>query len=93
MSDPFDDDLDDHDEPELDGPAEPSAVEDPREVDLDVLDEDELDDEELVATDDFPPGFFPTMRNPQLERFESWHDKWTDTVMAVHTRLRNSEVR
>ncbi|MDX8029281.1 TIR domain-containing protein [Lentzea sp. BCCO 10_0856] len=49
--------------------------------------------EELVAADFFPPGFFPTMRNPQLERFESWHDKWTDTVMAVHTRLRNSGVR
>lgn len=49
--------------------------------------------EELVATAFFPPGFFPTMRNPQLERFESWHDKWTDTVMAVHTRLRNSGVR
>jgi hypothetical protein len=49
--------------------------------------------EELVATDYFPPGFFPTMRNPQLERFESWHDKWADTVMAVHTRLRTSGVR
>ncbi|MFI6095867.1 TIR domain-containing protein [Lentzea sp. NPDC051213] len=48
---------------------------------------------ELVAADDFPPGFFPTMRNPQLERFGSWHDKWTDTVMTVHTRLRNSGVR
>jgi hypothetical protein len=49
--------------------------------------------EELVAADFFPPGFFPTMRNPQLELFESWHDRWTDTVMAVHTRLRNSGVR
>ncbi|MEU0883723.1 toll/interleukin-1 receptor domain-containing protein [Lentzea sp. NPDC005914] len=48
--------------------------------------------EELVAVDQFPPGFFPTMRNPQLERFESWHDRWTDTVMAVHMRLRNSGV-
>jgi hypothetical protein len=49
--------------------------------------------EELLGADQYPPGFFPTMRNPQLERFESWHDKWTDTVMAVHTRLRNSGVR
>lgn len=49
--------------------------------------------EELVAMEPHPPGFFPTMRNPQLERLGSWHDRWTDTVMAVHTRLRNSEVR
>jgi hypothetical protein len=43
---------------------------------------------ELVAADEFGPGFFPTMRNPQLERYESWHDKWTETVMAVHLQLR-----
>jgi hypothetical protein len=48
---------------------------------------------ELVGTGEFVPGFFPTMRNPQLERFGSWHDKWTETVMAVHTRLRQCGVR
>ena len=33
-------------------------------------------------------GFFPTLRNPQLEHYQSWHDQWTSTVMALHARLR-----
>ena len=68
MSDPFDDELDDHDEPELDGPVEASAVDDPREVDLDVFDEDELDDEELAATDEpgFRSGFVTLVGRPNV---------------------------
>jgi hypothetical protein len=29
-------------------------------------------------------GFFPTLRNPQLELYHRWYDKWTQTVIAVH---------
>jgi hypothetical protein len=36
----------------------------------------------------WPPGFFPTLRNPQLELQQGWHDRWVRTVMAVHLRLR-----
>jgi len=36
----------------------------------------------------YPTGFFPTLRNPQLERFDGWHDPWLTTVMAVHLQLR-----
>jgi len=36
---------------------------------------------------DYPVGFFPTLRNPQVERFSTWHDRWRLTVMAVHVRL------
>ncbi|WP_405676444.1 GUN4 domain-containing protein [Streptomyces sp. NBC_01511] len=32
------------------------------------------------------PGFFPTLRNPQNERFSDWYDQWTATVLAVHLR-------
>ena len=39
-------------------------------------------------TGKWPPGFFPTLRNPQLEQRQSWHDRWLETVMAVHMRLR-----
>lgn len=35
-----------------------------------------------------PGGFFPTLRNPQLERFDGWHDPWLATVMAVHLQVR-----
>ncbi|WFB06078.1 TIR domain-containing protein [Streptomyces sp. LX-29] len=33
-------------------------------------------------------GFFPTLRNPQSERYVDWYDQWTETVLAVHLRLR-----
>ncbi|MFC4586972.1 TIR domain-containing protein [Sphaerisporangium corydalis] len=33
-------------------------------------------------------AFFPTLRNPQLEGHPNWHDKWIETTMAVHLRLR-----
>lgn len=39
----------------------------------------------------WPPGFFPTLRNPQLELRQGWHDRWVRTVMAVHLRLRSWE--
>jgi TIR domain/GUN4-like len=32
-------------------------------------------------------GFFPTLRNPQLEAFPAWYDRWQSTVLAVHHRL------
>lgn len=37
----------------------------------------------------WPPGFFPTLRNPQLELRPGWHERWVKTVMAVHLRLRS----
>lgn len=33
-------------------------------------------------------GFFPTLRNPQNERYVDWYDQWTETVLAVHLRSR-----
>jgi hypothetical protein len=45
---------------------------------------------EFVALTDHPTGFFPTLRNPQLEQHQSWHDQWMETVMAVQLRLRAS---
>jgi TIR domain/GUN4-like len=33
------------------------------------------------------PGFFPTLRNPQSERYVHWYDLWEPTVLAVHLRL------
>ncbi|GHH72352.1 hypothetical protein GCM10017673_27290 [Streptosporangium violaceochromogenes] len=32
-------------------------------------------------------GFFPTLRNPQNERYLDWYDQWMETVLAVHLRL------
>jgi hypothetical protein len=40
------------------------------------------------AAGSWPLGFFPTLRNPQLELRQGWHDRWVRTVMAVHLRLR-----
>ncbi|MGN9844318.1 toll/interleukin-1 receptor domain-containing protein [Nonomuraea sp. H19] len=33
-------------------------------------------------------GFFPTLRNPQNEKFFDWYEQWAATVLAVHLRLR-----
>jgi TIR domain-containing protein/GUN4-like protein len=41
------------------------------------------------AAGKWPAGFFPTLRNPQLEQRQGWPDRWRETVMAVHLRLRN----
>ncbi|MEV0787413.1 TIR domain-containing protein [Streptomyces sp. NPDC050423] len=30
-------------------------------------------------------GFYPTLRNPQNERFLDWYDQWVTTVLATHT--------
>ncbi|NUT50058.1 MAG: hypothetical protein HOV94_22520 [Saccharothrix sp.] len=35
--------------------------------------------------------FYPTLRNPNRERFPEWHDEWSNTVVATHRRLRNWE--
>jgi hypothetical protein len=43
---------------------------------------------EPTALPDWPPGFFPTLRNPQLERHGSWHDQWRVTVLAAQGRFR-----
>jgi len=47
--------------------------------------------EEFVrpATGKWPAGFFPTLRNPQLEQRQGWPDRWRETAIAVHLRLRN----
>ena len=37
------------------------------------------------------PGFFPTLRNPQTEEYLDWYDQWTQTVLAIHWRLRREE--
>jgi hypothetical protein len=41
------------------------------------------------ATGKWQAGFFPTLRNPQLEQRQGWPDRWRETVMAVHLRLRS----
>jgi hypothetical protein len=45
----------------------------------------------FVATRERRTGFFPTLRNPQIEQYKRWHDQWVETVMAVHLRLRTWE--
>jgi hypothetical protein len=45
---------------------------------------------EFVASTGRPPGFFPTLRNPQAEHEQMWHDHWRQTALAVHLRLRQS---
>jgi len=42
----------------------------------------------FVGRADHRAGFFPTLRNPQLERHQSWYDQWMETAMAVHLQLR-----
>jgi hypothetical protein len=43
---------------------------------------------EFTRAQRHPPGFFPTFRNPQLERSVDWHSLWVGTVMSVHLQLR-----
>ncbi|WP_221460697.1 trypsin-like peptidase domain-containing protein [Streptosporangium saharense] len=45
---------------------------------------------EFVPAGPLPTGFFPTLRNPQLEHHRGWHDQWRQTAMAVHLRLRKN---
>ncbi|MEV7012915.1 TIR domain-containing protein [Streptosporangium sp. NPDC051022] len=45
--------------------------------------------DEFAGRSEGGPGFFPTLRNPQSERHLNWYDQWTETVLAVHLRLRN----
>ena len=37
------------------------------------------------------PGFFPTLRNPQTEKYLDWYDQWVQTALAVHLRLRTGQ--
>jgi hypothetical protein len=39
----------------------------------------------------WPPGFFPTLRNLQIELRQGWHGRWITTVMAVRLRPRSWE--
>ncbi|MFI7532182.1 TIR domain-containing protein [Streptosporangium sp. NPDC049376] len=48
---------------------------------------------EFVPPEPLPAGFFPTLRNPQLEHHRGWHDQWRQTAMAVHLRLRKMRGR
>jgi hypothetical protein len=32
-------------------------------------------------------GFYPTLRNPAVEDYVAWYDRWKMTVLAVHLRL------
>lgn len=43
--------------------------------------------DDFVMAEDRPPGFFPTLRNPQVERLPGWHDRWVQTALAVHLQL------
>ncbi|MEV4508271.1 TIR domain-containing protein [Dactylosporangium sp. NPDC049525] len=43
----------------------------------------------FVRPDSPPPGFFPTLRNPQAEHYPGWHARWRKTVLAVHRQLRS----
>lgn len=43
---------------------------------------------EFIDRPEYPVGFFPTLRNPQLEKRSGWHDRWMNTAVAVHRRLR-----
>lgn len=45
--------------------------------------------EALLARESVPAGFFPTLRNPQVESQRSWYDRWQSTVTAVHVRLQH----
>jgi hypothetical protein len=46
---------------------------------------------EFVAREHVPDGFFPTLRNPQIERTTAWYDRWRKTVAAVHLRYQSWE--
>ena len=41
-----------------------------------------------VTRNSYPPGFFPTLRNPANETQNGWYDRWRITVMTVHAELR-----
>jgi hypothetical protein len=46
---------------------------------------------EFVGRSPIPAGFFPTLRNQQIEVYPGWYDRWRSTVVAVHLRLRDWE--
>jgi hypothetical protein len=46
---------------------------------------------EFVDRSPVPAGFFPTLRNQQIEVYPGWYDRWRKTVIALHLRLRDWE--
>lgn len=42
---------------------------------------------EFVDQAPYPPGFFPTLRNQQIETYPGWYVRWQSTVVAVHLQL------
>lgn len=42
---------------------------------------------EFVDQAPYPPGFFPTLRNQQIEAYSGWYVRWQSTVVAVHLQL------
>lgn len=45
--------------------------------------------EEFVTAGQAWAGFFPTLRNPQVETYPGWYGRWQSTVIGVHLRLRD----
>jgi hypothetical protein len=46
---------------------------------------------EFVAGGHERAGFFPTLRNPSVEDYVAWYDRWKRTVLAVHLRLADGD--
>lgn len=46
---------------------------------------------DFVDRPEVPAGFYPTLRNPSVEDFAAWYDRWQNTVISVHLRLRRWE--
>jgi hypothetical protein len=42
----------------------------------------------FVASENWPEGFFPTFRNPQIERLLNWYSNWLETTMSITIQLR-----
>ncbi len=47
--------------------------------------------QEFIRRADHTTPFYPTLRNPDRERYSGWHDEWRATVISVHTRLQGWE--
>lgn len=47
--------------------------------------------DDFVGRGDRTAPFYPTLRNPERERYPDWYNEWLSTVMAIHVRLQNWE--